>query len=144
MRPIRPKRELDEFRRFIFWFVVFSVLSLFALLGISLTALFLSIRDTDQSCIACVNGSSTSIVIGNTTTVNCTETADVINIGTDIDAILNFIIPEGCPGSDGVNGTNGVDGINGTNGVDGTNGTNGVYGTNVYSASVMATQLDIA
>jgi hypothetical protein len=79
---------------------------------------------TNNSCQNCV---LPSIVIGNTETTTCDNSATVVNTGNATDLILEFSIPRGC---DGINGTNGVDGRNGTNGVDGINGTNGVDGLN--------------
>ncbi len=86
-----------------------------------------------------------------TITVNYTFTGDpgsdalVTNIGTSYAAILNFIIPRGDQGLQGVNGTPGEQGIQGVNGtpgeqgpqgIQGINGTPGIQGLNGTNASV--------
>ncbi len=78
-------------------------------------------------------GPAGTIVINATFTGDPGTNAIVTNIGTSYAAILNFIIPKGDTGTQGVNGTPGEpgpQGINGTPGLDGLNGTNASIAVN--------------
>ena len=77
-------------------------------------------------------GPAGTIVINSTFTGLPGTEAVVTNIGTSYAAILNFIIPQGATGSQGVNGTPGEpgpQGINGTPGIQGPQGIQGINGT---------------
>lgn len=71
-----------------------------------------------------------------TITINATFTGDpgtdalVTNIGTSYAAVLNFIIPKGDTGAQGVNGTPGEQGPQGINGTPGEQGPQGIQGIN--------------
>jgi hypothetical protein len=61
----------------------------------------------------CVNGTSSTVAVGNVVTVAPGDPATVTNVGTGFDAIFDFEIPQGQPGENGtctepcVNGTDG-------------------------------------
>ena len=56
-------------------------------------------------------GSTATIEVGTTTTG---EVANVTNVGTETNAIFNFVIPRGEKGEDGKDGINGTDGKDGS------------------------------
>lgn len=125
--------------QFTFWFTLFTVVSLAALLAISLTALITSFNNQNPTCPggSCVNGTSATIAIGVTTTLPCTELATVNNSGSATNAILNFAVPEGCPGQNGQNANVTVSVINNSNN---TNVTQVVYNTTDFNIYINITE----
>ncbi|MCK9593955.1 MAG: collagen-like protein, partial [Methanoregula sp.] len=75
-------------------------------------------------------GPAGTIIINATFTGDPGTNAIVTNIGTSYAAILNFIIPKGDTGTQGVNGTPGEQGIQGINGTPGEQGPQGIQGIN--------------
>lgn len=61
-----------------------------------------------------INGSKFSTIsLGTVTTVPHYDLADVVNVGDEVNAILNFELPEGEPGPQGPQGIAGVNGLSG-------------------------------
>ena len=89
-----------------------------------------------------LDGVAATVTLTNTVTTNYLGAAGVTNLGTATAAIFQFTIPQGIPGTNGlngINGTNGLNGVNGTNGLNGINGTNGINGLNGVAATVTLT-----
>lgn len=64
-----------------------------------------------------VPGAAATIQVGAVTTGEPGTQAQVVNVGTDNDAVLQFTIPQGRPGADGMDGKDGRDGEPGPAGV---------------------------
>jgi hypothetical protein len=64
-------------------------------------------------------GTSATVVVGSVATGAAGTFAEIANTGTVNNAILNFTLPGGAPGPQGLQGTSGVDGIQGTPGLRG-------------------------
>lgn len=64
-----------------------------------------------------VPGAAATIRVGAVTTGEPGTQAQVVNVGTENDAVLQFIIPQGQPGADGMDGKDGRDGEPGPAGV---------------------------
>ena len=71
------------------------------------------------------NGQSATIAIGNVTEG---EQASVVNVGTNLNAILDFVIPKGKDGADGIDGYTPIKGIDYNDGQDGKDGKDGKDG----------------
>jgi len=71
------------------------------------------------------DGNTPTIRIGS---VKSGNKSSVVNSGTSLDIIFDFVLEKGKDGKDGRDGTNGVDGLNGVNGIDGKDGINGKDG----------------
>lgn len=69
-----------------------------------------------------------SVIVGSTETVGCYEEAEVINVGTDENVILNFKIPRGVDGIPGEKGDPGEQGDKGDVGPKGDKGEQGIPG----------------
>lgn len=67
-----------------------------------------------------------SIQVGDTSTLEPGLMAQVTNVGTAMEAILNFAIPKGKTGDTGPTGPQGIQGPQGERGPAGTDGTNGI------------------
>jgi hypothetical protein len=70
----------------------------------------------------------TSVKVGTTITGEAGTQAQVLNTGTDKDVVLNFIIPRGPQGTQGVRGLQGTRGEQGPQGVQGPQGIQGPRG----------------
>ena len=70
-------------------------------------------------------GDSATIQVGTVTTGEAGTNASVTNVGTTSDAIFNFVIPRGAPGSQGPQGVQGETGSQGPQGIQGETG-NGI------------------
>ena len=73
--------------------------------------------------VPCPAGQSATVTVGSTITGAPGTQASVTNSGTTSNAILNFVIPAGVPGSTGPRGPIGATGPQGPIGPAGTNGT---------------------
>ena len=63
-----------------------------------------------------VDGQSATVTVGSTTTTAPGTDAIVTNVGTNLNAILDFSIPRGAVGETGPAGADGVDGVDGSDG----------------------------
>ena len=63
-----------------------------------------------------VDGQSATVTVGSTVTTGPSTDAVVTNVGTNLNAILNFSIPRGAVGETGPAGADGVDGVDGSDG----------------------------
>lgn len=63
-----------------------------------------------------VDGQSATVTVGSTTTTAPGTDAVVTNVGTNLNAILDFSIPRGAVGETGPAGADGVDGVDGSDG----------------------------
>jgi hypothetical protein len=63
-----------------------------------------------------VDGQSATVTVGETTTTAPGTDAIVTNVGTNLNAVLNFSIPRGATGETGPAGEDGTDGVDGTDG----------------------------
>jgi hypothetical protein len=78
-----------------------------------------------------------TVEVGSTTTLQEGSNATVQNVGTNINAILNFGIPRGN------SGTNGTNGMNGSNGAPGAAGTVTIESTSTLAPGSQATVLNV-
>jgi hypothetical protein len=84
------------------------------LIGAVLFILILfSIQPVSAVYVACVNGTSATINVNWTFTGAPGTMALVSNVGTEQNALLDFVIPTGNDGAPGANGTNGANGADG-------------------------------
>lgn len=97
------------------------------------------------------NGKSASVKIGTTSTSEPGTVANVVNVGDEYNAILNFTIPRGDKGEQGEKGNNGENGKDGTNGENGvgvaSGGNNGdvlVKNSNADFSTIWKAQTEIA
>ncbi len=79
----------------------------------------------------------TSVTVGSTETVGCYEEAEVINVGTDENVILNFKIPRGVDGIPGEKGEPGEQGDKGEQGPQGVPGPQGEKGDTGVSETIV-------
>lgn len=139
--------------QFVFSFIVFIVVFSLLTFSLSLYALITTLQNKNHEC-SCA---STTVTVGVTDLLPCNTSAYVTNTGNSTNLVLDFMIPEGCPGQDGRNGSNTTlifindnmtnityntsDStfyvnivtpycVNGTDGVDGIDGIDGIDGSN--------------
>jgi hypothetical protein len=75
--------------------------------------------DTGEQGPVGPQGQAATVQVGYTNTVSPGSPARVTNSGTNLDAVLNFEIPQGIPGEQGAEGPAGPRGVPGQNGEDG-------------------------
>lgn len=73
-------------------------------------------------------GGASSITVGTTTTLDAGQQAKVTNSGNDVDAVLDFAIPQGIQGPQGEQGATGPQGPKGEQGIQGPQGLMGPQG----------------
>ena len=84
-----------------------------------------------------------TITVGVTTTGNPGTGANVTNVGTNENAILNFTIPAGMTGATGPTGPQGLQGIQGQTGPTGPTGPAAASATNTYGRKYDTTENNI-
>lgn len=112
-----------------------------ALLGfLSILTVIAVIMAISALAVASSPGDSPTVSVGTVANVSCMTPASVVNVGTSSAAILNFLIPDGCPGESGVcmtpcasgeNATINITVINSSNST--TNATEIIYNTSQYN-----------